>query len=163
MWEISSGRIVSSEYERYDSNLVIEILKGLRPKVIQGIPLCYQNLLKRCWNNDPLKRPSAIEIYETIKSWKNDVNVLSEFLKSDNAIEIKDYTSNNNIDGSEIYCSKFIDRISEQLIIDKQQSNECIILDDIEQLFIDKQQNNEHINSDNCFIIDELIDEVTSE
>ncbi|RIB21886.1 kinase-like domain-containing protein, partial [Gigaspora rosea] len=158
MWEISSGRIVSSEYERYKNNeprLVLEIWNGLRPKVIKGIPLCYQNLLERCWNNDPLKRPSAIEIYETIKSWKDDVNVLSEFLKPDNAIEIKDCTSNNNIDGSEIYCSKFIDFINKQLITDKQLSNECIISNNIEQLLTDKQQNNELINSDNFFTINE--------
>ncbi|RIB21888.1 kinase-like domain-containing protein [Gigaspora rosea] len=158
MWEITSGRIVSSEYERYkynESRLALGIWNGLRPKVIKGIPLCYQNLLERCWNSDPLKRPSAIEIYETINSWKNDVNVLSEFLKSDNAIEIKDYISNNNIDNSEIYCSKFTDYIDEQLTTDKQQSNECIISDSIEQLFIDKQQNNEHTNSDNFFIINE--------
>ncbi|RIB30053.1 kinase-like domain-containing protein [Gigaspora rosea] len=153
MWEISSGKTVTSEYEHYnDSLLPTEIWKGLRPKIIKGIPLCYQNLLESCWDRNPLKRPSALEIYETIKSWKNDVNILSEFLKSDKAIEIKSYASNINTDGNEIYISQFINYINEQLITDKQQSNECII-SNIEQLIIDQQQSNECMMSDNFFII----------
>ncbi|CAG8444924.1 2854_t:CDS:1, partial [Dentiscutata heterogama] len=43
----------------------------------------------KCWDKDPEKRPSAIEIHETILNWKGNPEILSEFLKSDKEMEIK--------------------------------------------------------------------------
>ncbi|RIB19458.1 kinase-like domain-containing protein [Gigaspora rosea] len=97
MWEISSGKLVFSDYKNNDSSLAIEIcFKELRPNILKGTATCYANLLKKCWDEDPEKRPSALEIHEIISKWKNSTETLSEFLKSDKemVIEIKELTPN---------------------------------------------------------------------
>ncbi|RGB39120.1 hypothetical protein C1646_804433 [Rhizophagus diaphanus] len=40
-----------------------------RPKIIENTPQCYTDLMKRCWNEDPLKRPSASEVLDIIAGW----------------------------------------------------------------------------------------------
>src|SRR5215813_5352615 len=55
MWEISSGQPPFSNYEN-DYYLAINIINGIRPKIVPGIPLEYESLMKQCWDADPLKR-----------------------------------------------------------------------------------------------------------
>ncbi|RIB08193.1 kinase-like domain-containing protein [Gigaspora rosea] len=108
MWEISSGSVVFSEYEYDDLRLTIEICEGLRPTILKDTALCYAELLKRCWNDDPEKRPTALEIHETILNWKNNPEVLTEFLKSDNEMAIEYKVFDNDANDNSIYSSKFI-------------------------------------------------------
>ncbi|RIB23965.1 kinase-like domain-containing protein [Gigaspora rosea] len=109
MWEISSGTIIFFEYEYDNSKLAMEICAGLRPTILEGTAPCYAELLKRCWVEDPEKRPLASEIYETIINWKNNTEILYEFLKSDENIVIEDnFNVNNNI----IYNSAYINYIT---------------------------------------------------
>jgi serine/threonine protein kinase len=56
MWEISSGQPPFMSYE-HDCNLAINIINGIRPKIISEIPLEYKNLMEQCWDANPLKRP----------------------------------------------------------------------------------------------------------
>ncbi|RIB07229.1 kinase-like domain-containing protein [Gigaspora rosea] len=116
MWEISSGRVVFSEYE-YDSlRLTIEICEGLRPTILRGMALCYAELLKRCWNDDPEKRPTALEIHETILKWKNNSEFLAEFLKSDDEMVIEYKVFDIDSDDNLIYSSKFISYVTNDVI-----------------------------------------------
>ncbi|CAI2164171.1 10820_t:CDS:2 [Funneliformis geosporum] len=54
MWEISSGKqpFVGLEHN-YD--LVMNIMNGMRPKIVSGTPLEYANLMVQCWDADPFK------------------------------------------------------------------------------------------------------------
>ena len=65
-----------------DEFLKAEMLMGKRPNVIERTPECYKELMERCWNSDPLKRPSAIELYKTIKRWYLGKNY-NQFKKAD--------------------------------------------------------------------------------
>src|SRR5579859_4512790 len=56
MWEISSGRPPFINHV-HDYNLAINIINGMRPKIIPETPLEYKNLMVQCWDADPLKRP----------------------------------------------------------------------------------------------------------
>ncbi|RGB39408.1 kinase-like domain-containing protein, partial [Rhizophagus diaphanus] len=68
MWEFTSR--VPPFYDMLcDDLLSIQICKGKRPEIIENTPQCYTDLMKRCWNEDPLKRPSASEIRGIIGSW----------------------------------------------------------------------------------------------
>ncbi|GBC09843.1 hypothetical protein RclHR1_09160001, partial [Rhizophagus clarus] len=40
-----------------------------RPEIIESTPQCYMDLMKKCWNEDPLKRPSADEVSNIIENW----------------------------------------------------------------------------------------------
>ncbi|UZO00413.1 uncharacterized protein OCT59_011547 [Rhizophagus irregularis] len=48
---------------KYDSVLALNICNGIRPEINeQEAPKFYINLMTNCWDSDPDKRPSAIEI-----------------------------------------------------------------------------------------------------
>ncbi|POG61151.1 kinase-like domain-containing protein [Rhizophagus irregularis DAOM 181602=DAOM 197198] len=57
MWEISSGQPPFINYE-HENDIVMNIINGIRPKIVPGTPLEYKNLMKECWDADPLKRPN---------------------------------------------------------------------------------------------------------
>ncbi|RIB25106.1 kinase-like domain-containing protein [Gigaspora rosea] len=112
MWEISSGSVAFSDYKNDDSSLAIEIFKGLRPNILKGTATCFEELLRKCWDEDPSNRPSATEIHETILKWKNNTEIMNELLKSDKEIVIEINESNT------IYASKFIKFVSSEIISD---------------------------------------------
>ncbi len=94
MWEISSGYPPFINYE-YNCNLAINIINGIRPKIVSEIPLKYKSLMEQCWDANPLKRPD-------IRTLRNKM------------IEIKSYYQNNpnelpqlktKIDGETSYTS----------------------------------------------------------
>ncbi|CAI2192628.1 6707_t:CDS:1, partial [Funneliformis geosporum] len=66
MWEIISG-VIPFKNEAYDFHLCLDICKGRRPEIIKNTPQCYIDLMKKCWNINPLKRPTALEIHNIIK------------------------------------------------------------------------------------------------
>jgi len=35
----------------------MDIINGVRPKIVPGIPLEYKSLMKQCWDADPSNRP----------------------------------------------------------------------------------------------------------
>ncbi|CAG8765772.1 18858_t:CDS:1, partial [Dentiscutata erythropus] len=51
--------------------LLFDIFLGLRPKLISGTPKCYADVMIRCWDADPLKRPSSDELLSIITAWNN--------------------------------------------------------------------------------------------
>ncbi len=65
MWEFISG-IPPFHDRAHDLQLCLSICRGERPRVIEDTPQYYINLMKRCWNEDPLKRPTASEIMNYI-------------------------------------------------------------------------------------------------
>ncbi|CAG8509165.1 10080_t:CDS:2 [Gigaspora margarita] len=49
---------------------IIDILRGERPEILAHMPEPYVKLMTRCWDSDPSKRPTAIEIGDVIDFWK---------------------------------------------------------------------------------------------
>ncbi|GBC02751.1 hypothetical protein RclHR1_00480008 [Rhizophagus clarus] len=90
MWELTSG--ISPFNDRaHDQQLALSICNGERPVIINNAPRCYLDLMIKCWDDDPLKRPSASEILNIIKEWiflplDKDIENIGEELKS-NIIE----------------------------------------------------------------------------
>ncbi|CAI2166981.1 9112_t:CDS:2 [Funneliformis geosporum] len=68
MWEISSGMPLFSN-RKHDTQLAIEICNGMRPKIVSGTPKSFSMLMERCWDSDPLLRPSVQEITAMLFRW----------------------------------------------------------------------------------------------
>ena len=68
MWEFTSGVTPFNDKE-HDLQLSLSICKGKRPEIIENTPQCYIDLMKKCWDEDPLKRPSALEVLKIIGGW----------------------------------------------------------------------------------------------
>jgi serine/threonine protein kinase len=62
MWELMTGR--RPFWDRsHDTDLIIEIVDGLRPPIVTNAPEGYIELMEECWHSDPNKRPTAANIY----------------------------------------------------------------------------------------------------
>ena len=49
-----------------DIELIIKICKNFRPPIIKDVPKGYTKLMQECWNSDPNKRPTAIDIHDKL-------------------------------------------------------------------------------------------------
>jgi serine/threonine protein kinase len=67
----------------HDKFLAISICQGLRPKSNYKIPQLILDVIKQCWDADPLKRPKASELYSLL------FNLYSELNRSYDDYEIK--------------------------------------------------------------------------
>ncbi|GES84919.1 kinase-like domain-containing protein [Rhizophagus clarus] len=105
----------------HDLELSLSICKGERPEIIEYSPQCYINLMKKCWNEDPSKRPSTSEVKKIIRDWIYCpvYYEIKEELKSDimefiNApIEHKNLTFESHPQA--YYTSRILDFTSERL------------------------------------------------
>ncbi|GBC45062.1 kinase-like domain-containing protein [Rhizophagus irregularis DAOM 181602=DAOM 197198] len=68
MWELTSG-IPAFNNRSHDFDLSLDICKGLRPKIVECTLPVYVRLMKRCWDSDPNKRPTADELVEILSIW----------------------------------------------------------------------------------------------
>ncbi|GBC38019.2 kinase-like domain-containing protein [Rhizophagus irregularis DAOM 181602=DAOM 197198] len=77
MYHIATGRQPFANCA-HDSVLALNICNGIRPEINeQEAPKFYIDLMKNCWDPDPDKRPSAIEIHKLV----------IDFFRSDHEIE----------------------------------------------------------------------------
>ncbi|POG67609.1 kinase-like domain-containing protein [Rhizophagus irregularis DAOM 181602=DAOM 197198] len=68
MWELTTGCKPFANIG-HDHALIYQIIDGIRPAITEDTPECYANLMKRCWDADPKKRPSIKEVREILGSW----------------------------------------------------------------------------------------------
>ncbi|GBC02825.1 hypothetical protein RclHR1_04840008 [Rhizophagus clarus] len=68
LWELTTGCKPFADFD-HDTNLIYKIIDGVRPEITNDTPECFANLIKKCWDPDPSKRPHMKEIRETIVLW----------------------------------------------------------------------------------------------
>ncbi|RGB31962.1 kinase-like domain-containing protein [Rhizophagus diaphanus] len=83
MWEITAGCKPFSNL-KHDVQFALKVIDGVRPKITDDTPECFANLMKRCWDADPVKRPSITEIRKTFSLWYNEKEVV-EFDEAEKA------------------------------------------------------------------------------
>ncbi|GBC08292.1 hypothetical protein RclHR1_00800019 [Rhizophagus clarus] len=66
MWEISSGQPPFINHE-HNYDLAMNIINGIRPRIVSGTPLEYASLMKQCWDADPFKRPDAYTLMKKLR------------------------------------------------------------------------------------------------
>ncbi|EXX72242.1 Tpk1p [Rhizophagus irregularis DAOM 197198w] len=72
MWEMTSGVPAFSNVP-HDFDLILNICcHELRPRIVGGTEVEYIELMKRCWDQDPEKRPSSLELIDYFRTWKNE-------------------------------------------------------------------------------------------
>ncbi|KAF0332948.1 serine/threonine protein kinase, partial [Gigaspora margarita] len=52
---------------------IIDICNGIRPPIINGTPQSFIDLMMKCWDTDPSKRPTADMIVENINHIITDI------------------------------------------------------------------------------------------
>ncbi|RGB38529.1 kinase-like domain-containing protein [Rhizophagus diaphanus] len=112
MVEMSTGKPPYGNISHSD-DLALAIYDGLRPKVIRGTPKCYIELVNKCLDSDPEKRPSCNELLSIISKWnlefingKTESEIVKEFSNAD-AIVSREYSSNEiTLHPEAIYTSR---------------------------------------------------------
>ncbi|RGB33067.1 kinase-like domain-containing protein [Rhizophagus diaphanus] len=100
MWEISFGQSPFMNYE-HDYILAINIIDGIRPKIVSEIPLEYKSLMEQCWDANSLKRPDTYALLKKIGEiktyYQNNPNELPQLIakvdKEEININSKSFTS----------------------------------------------------------------------
>jgi serine/threonine protein kinase len=104
MWEISFEQPPFMNHE-HEYNLAINIINGMRPKIISEIPLKYKNLIEQCWDADPLKRPDTNTLWKKINEiksyYQNNPNELPQ--SKANFDKKMSYTSSSKIFTSKVH------------------------------------------------------------
>ena len=97
MWEIFAGHPPFDD-KAHDADLIFKILEGLRPQILPSMPDDYAQMMQKCWDTDPSKRPTILEIlifadnklkeiYEgKIDSNNNNSNVSNDDSSSSNSL-----------------------------------------------------------------------------
>ncbi|GBB84515.1 hypothetical protein RclHR1_11090003 [Rhizophagus clarus] len=68
MWELTSG-VPAFHNISFDFQLSLDICKDIRPEIIEGTMPEYVELMKRCWDTNPKKRPTAKELKWIFMEW----------------------------------------------------------------------------------------------
>jgi len=69
MWEITSGEMPFFG-NLTNQELALRICQGVRPTITVDTPEFYCDLMQRCWDSDPTKRPTAKEIQKQTYYWE---------------------------------------------------------------------------------------------
>jgi serine/threonine protein kinase len=137
MWEFTSG-VPPFNDRPHDLQLSLSICKGERPEIIENTPQCYADLMKKCWNEDPLKRPSALEVSNIIRNWiilpyEIEIKNISEELKCNIMEFIKTPIGHCNLATEShpqaCYTSRILNFTSEKLnkILESECLDDCIV------------------------------------
>ena len=71
MWEMTSG-IPAFNNIPHDFNLCLKVCQGLRLDIIEDTLPEYVELMKKCWDPDLNRRPTAEELIKYFKSWQEE-------------------------------------------------------------------------------------------
>src|SRR5947199_7968955 len=96
MWKIFEGHTQFND-RVHDGNLILSImLNGTRPPLLSNMPSDYSQMMQKCWDADPSKRPTILELF------KFAANKLEEIYKKDDSDDYIDDSndSSNNSSGS---------------------------------------------------------------
>ncbi|KAF0507730.1 kinase-like domain-containing protein [Gigaspora margarita] len=74
MYEVSSLKKPYYNYA-HDASLALNITKGLRPQILEGTPKQYVELMKICWQRDPIGRPNAADLVKKLEMLMNDQEI----------------------------------------------------------------------------------------
>ncbi|POG63255.1 uncharacterized protein OCT59_027042 [Rhizophagus irregularis] len=124
---IIEERILNQDYGLFPECLMtIDICKGIRPEIMGGTSSMpeYAELMKRRWNDDPKKRPTAKELKMIYEKWVDTVNSKRITMKKivhipENELKIK-YHPNSCYTSRKIkYSAKLNEYLSQDSLSDK--------------------------------------------
>ncbi|RIA83138.1 hypothetical protein C1645_861319 [Glomus cerebriforme] len=122
MWEFTSG-IPPYNNKAHDYDLVLSICEGERPEITNNTPKCYVDLMKKCWDSDPSKRPTIIILENIISQWISCID--KYYLLNGLNTDLESVTDVGNIDNQ--LRNDMNEFIKANNVISQEQANSSII------------------------------------
>ena len=72
MWEIFAGRPPFDDIA-HDADLIFRICEGLRPQILPSMPEDYAQMMQKCWDTDPSKRPTMEDLWDFAKNKSKEI------------------------------------------------------------------------------------------
>ncbi|CAG8604119.1 9773_t:CDS:2, partial [Paraglomus occultum] len=110
MWELSADNPPFYEDDSDSRDIIVKILGGERPRIIPGTPKCYEELMKKCWDADPSKRPTAAEVFDEI------LGFLVTYTMGKKHNRYRDETYKSFEKGEEMLTTRILDRSKPRLV-----------------------------------------------
>jgi len=85
MWELTSNEPPFLNIP-HNKELALAILYGKRPDIDKKTPEFYSNLMKKCWNSDPSKRPDTSLLPKLFKEMREQCKIIDKNPVSSNII-----------------------------------------------------------------------------
>ena len=106
-------------------NLLMEVVKGRRPKFFTNVKKSLKNMIEKCWSNNPNDRPTFSEIYKKLSLIDDDSNDQNCEEDDDDDEGLVNKCCFDGIDVSEI--SSYVDEIKEKIQLEKKdEENESL-------------------------------------
>ncbi|CAB4485446.1 unnamed protein product [Rhizophagus irregularis] len=100
MWIIGCCKLPYEEFKNDQFGLEYNItVGGLRPKIPKDIPTTYAELMKRCWDDNPEKRPKAFELRNIFSMWEK------QYYSNHKEFFIAEKERLHKIKNSGLYCN----------------------------------------------------------
>ncbi|PKB92060.1 hypothetical protein RhiirA5_446218, partial [Rhizophagus irregularis] len=84
----------------HNVNLIYEIIDGKRPEITNDTPDCFSNLMIKCWDSNPQKRPTIgkiIEILNSFNKWGNELDFITKAFFNNGLFYEQCFTTKNSI------------------------------------------------------------------
>ncbi|RHZ76506.1 hypothetical protein Glove_196g30 [Diversispora epigaea] len=100
----------------HNENLAMDICKGLKPEIKCEIPQFFKEIMEKCWNFEPFKRPTAKELLFQLNEYFNDNEIKEQVKKQIKAVlkSNKDFIKYdpNEMHPEAIYTSRLIPNVA---------------------------------------------------
>jgi len=107
MWQIFSG-CLPFDNRAHDCHLILDICKGLRPPILTNMPKEYVEMMQRCWDVDPSKRPTIRELYGFAYDYQDNL-YKNESSNNETTIPTMSNSNNNNSHPLAYHSSRILD------------------------------------------------------
>ena len=109
MWELTTGE---RPFQRraHDVQLALDICSGLRPEITADTPECYKEIMMRCWDEDPDRRPTASEVTSIFFGWHFEKKNFQEFNNAETLrIQMKRQNVEAEFHSQAVYTSRLLE------------------------------------------------------
>ncbi|RHZ85882.1 hypothetical protein Glove_59g15 [Diversispora epigaea] len=100
----------------HNENLAMDICKGLKPEIKCETPRFFKEIIEKCWNFEPLNRPTAEELFSQLLEYFNDNEIKQQVIKQIKVAKKsnKDFIKYdpNEVHPEAIYTSRLIPKIT---------------------------------------------------
>jgi serine/threonine protein kinase len=80
MWEVLTEQPPFLNHKN-DQELALNVVNGIRPKILPGTPSIFKKLIEECWDANPEKRPDIHTLWEKIEDINKSIHENNDYWK----------------------------------------------------------------------------------